>query len=384
MSNFTISEKNIYSALVAFFVFFSFNPFFFWGFDGFVFFRSAFDVFFIFVSFFVFYRYGFNNKYLLIFFPLLAWCAYRFYNPNYGIEYLEFAKVFIKASLILLYPSFILMRSFKYTRLIILFFAFFSILSSLFVFFLGNAFFEFNLINPYEIKEKDGQSYIGYVFGSYIDSFKSCSNGFCTFRNNGPFDEPGYWGTFLGLYIAARRVQLSSFEFKILFLSGVATFSLAFFILIFIYFITSQIRNILSSALLFSFIFLPLIIFFPLVFDQYFISRLSFESIFLDRGAGLLFFEILNFDFFDLIFGKGFGLGHQLAYGSSSWLLYLYDGGILLILSTFLFYYLLHLFYVRTNNSLLLLIFFIASFIQRPDIIWVGYIYIFLLSKRKY
>lgn len=366
---------------VSLFVFFSFNPFFLWGFGFSLQLKLLFDVVFFGLFFYTFLLFGINKKIVYIFIPLILWCCLRFL---WGLEYVyfyELSKILIKITLLLSLPFVILDSSFRYFRLIVIFFAVSTIFSSLLILFFGSAIFEFVLNNPYDIKVLNNQNYVGYFFGSYLDSFRSCSSGLCLVRNNGPLDEPGYWGTFLGLYFAARRLHVSSREFKIIVAAGFCTFSLAF-ILIFLMSILLNNRRSLAKVVFFTSFILVLI---GMVSSEYLeafsIGRFTFQALFFERGADILVDKIINADIEQFLFGHGFGLGHSIAYGSSSWLLYLYDGGVFLILTTFLFYCFLYLIYARNKVSLLLLPIMFASFLQRPDIIWVGFIYLFLMSR---
>ena len=266
---------------VSLFVFFSFNPFFLWGFGFSSQIKLLFDVVFLVLFFYTFLLFGINKKIVYIFPPLIFWCCLRFL---WGLEYVyffELSKVFIKITLLLSLPFVILDLSFRYFRLIVLFFAVATIFSSFLILFFGSAIFEFVLNNPYEIKALNNQNYVGYFFGSYLDSFRACSSGLCLVRNNGPLDEPGYWGTFLGLYFAASRLHASSREFKIIVFAGFCTFSLAFFMLFFMATLFYNRKSLAKTAFFISCILFRSVWLVLNTYKPFLLADLVFKSYFL-------------------------------------------------------------------------------------------------------
>lgn len=92
---------------------------------------------------------------------------------------------------------------------------------------------------PYRLTEyyatsKHGVWYADYYFSYlYINSLQA--------RACGLFNEPGWFGTFLGFYLCAEDLKLKKIENIVVLIAGLLSFSLAFFVIVTIYFV---IRNI--------------------------------------------------------------------------------------------------------------------------------------------
>lgn len=364
---------------VAFFVFLSFNPFFLWGFGFSQTVKILFDFsFFLFFIYLVFLN-RININVILILPFLFIWGWIRYVGPDGDFYTVDFLKWAFKSFFILFIPSIILVRSSYYFSFILSFFGGFSIFNFLLILLFGNTFFEYNLINPYLGKIALEQNYIGFIFGSYLDSLKVCSSEVCLARMNGALDEPGLWGTLCALYLAANRLDLSSWRHKIIFISGFITFSLAFFMLIFIAAIflnvIKNIKVILYGLIIsFVFIFINQDYFYSFIFERININHLLFQ-----RGSEPLISYMLAGDWHDVFFGFGYLSSLDIAPGASSWMVHLYEGGIILLLAMFFLYLVIFLLYSKSWRSLYFLPIIMFSFIQRPEIVWVGYLYLYLM-----
>lgn len=102
-----------------------------------------------------------------------------------------------------------------------------SVIEYLYVQFYGN--FNFTVVNNY--KEKFGVYYLLGYFNSFL--VKS-STGEKMLRLLAIYDEPGYFGTFLGIFILFTKNE-SKYKIIILYIAGILTLSTAFF-----YFITMK------------------------------------------------------------------------------------------------------------------------------------------------
>ena len=113
--------------------------------------------------------------------------------------------------------------------------------------------YAFHLPFPYRIVPYYTTNSISYIdFGvCYLDL------GFTGFQLCGLFNEPGYFGTILALILCADDLDLKKKGNAIMLIAGVLTFSLAFFIIIFVYVMLKSYKN----YKLFAFMFLLLCIY---------------------------------------------------------------------------------------------------------------------------
>lgn len=93
---------------------------------------------------------------------------------------------------------------------------------------------------PYSIvKIRDG---FGGYYCNYHFAYLSTS-GYSAVRLCGLFDEPGMMGTFLAFTLCAEDLKIKKFQNFILLIAGTLTFSLAFFIILGLYFIIKNIQE---------------------------------------------------------------------------------------------------------------------------------------------
>tara|TARA_R110001583_G_scaffold192913_1_gene360152 strand:+ start:326 stop:670 length:345 start_codon:yes stop_codon:yes gene_type:complete len=100
------------------------------------------------------------------------------------------------------------------------------------------------------------------------------------------------------------------------------------------------------------------------------------------RGAGPLITPLIDGDLHEFVFGHGYLSSLEIAPGASSWIVHWYEGGLALIFATFFVYASIFLFYKKTFSSIYFFPVILVSFIQRPEIVWIGYLYLSLLSLR--
>lgn len=81
-----------------------------------------------------------------------------------------------------------------------------------------------------------------------IIDYKLCyfmySSNYHMLRFNGFFNEPGWFGTWVAFYLCADDFNLKKKDNLVIFIAGCMTFSLAYFVLIFLYFVLKIISNI--------------------------------------------------------------------------------------------------------------------------------------------
>ncbi|EOX3451914.1 hypothetical protein ACPFUM_002610 [Vibrio cholerae] len=371
------SKESIVPFFLALFAFTAFNPFYLWGFYFSSLIKFFFDIAFILFFLFLFLFYGVNRKGFLILPFVLIYGVARYFPVYDYFTLISFLGWFVKIIFFLFAPFCLIQRSMVYFSGILGFFGFFSIFAFLQVGFFGKAFFTFELINPYPAKLMLEQHYLGFVGGSYLPYLVKCTDYFCFSRMNGAFDEPGLWGTVCALYLIGARFDLKPVSNKLIFFSGLITFSLAFYFLIFLAILFSSRRNLIAvylvSLLLIYFIM-------PGYFNDFILSRLNFSHFIFERSSGELLHLYLNSGVREIIFGHGYLSSLGFALGESSWLIFLYEGGFFLVVMTFVVYF-ASLFFLKGRFvfSLFLACLFM-SFFQRPEIVWVGYFYLFLLS----
>ena len=223
-----VLSENYKVLLIALMAFFSLYPYFIWGYYGFVvlgllgfYLSSSFLVFnfskistvqvFIFLSIFITYLL-FNIKQISI--SVFLWSfAVAFFSSLSNKEVVKSFYVFRKIIVYLLFPG--------------AFLWFFHILVG------NNSYFHFYNIEPFNpVKIEYKISFYSYIF-SVIPNY-DVPSGF--YRFCGLFEEPGVVGTICSLLLVADRIDLKSNENKLLFFYGLISFSLAFYILIIIYY----------------------------------------------------------------------------------------------------------------------------------------------------
>lgn len=379
-------DKSIVCAfIVAFLVFCSFNPFFLWGFSFSSYLKNFVDIFFIIFWFYCVYVFKINRVFFYIAPFVLLWGLFRFYPYKDFSSLLPLFTLIIKLFFILMLPASILQKSQKSFSSLLAFFGFFTIINFVLILFTSSSLGHFELINPYKGKEEFGQNYIGYIFGSYLEYLKFCSSSFCFVRMNGAFDEPGLWGTVCALYLAAVRLDLSNRQNKIIFVSGFLSFSLAFYMLLAISAILNNFKKGISFVLILLFFSAILYFFSGSYFDELIINRISISHFLFERGGEELIRQISYVGISEFLFGQGYLSSLNVAPGASSWLVHLYEGGIVLLLLMVVIYFCLFLSYsfnLQSNhlNAFYYFPIILISFFQRPEIVWIGFMYLTLLA----
>lgn len=228
--------------------------------------------------------------------------------------------------------------------------------------------FELPSFGTLDISEMKGSHYVfdnHFLFLIY--------NGFDYFRFYSVFDEPGVLGTLSAFILFGNKYDMRKWQNIVIFLGGVFTYSLAFYILFLIgyfYFASSSLCKLLKSLL--ALILISSIVFFLLKDDVSFtlsiIERLQnfgLESI--DNRTGDEINEHLDAMYKSpvIVFGEGpyFLKQHSDTVGAS-YKLFIIEYGLMGLLSLFLMYF--SLVRIRTKDTIFCLILFVLSFFQRP------------------
>lgn len=134
---------------------------------------------------------------------------------------------------------------------------------------------------PNQYKVDVGLGYYYYPFMAIVDYDVPSS----FYRFPGPFDEPGVVGTIAGLMLCADKFSLKSKENKTIFVSGLISFSLAFYVTFIIYFSLIFYKNIKRNFLyLFTLSFLMLLGMMSDIFRSYFEKLILNRLVISDGG----------------------------------------------------------------------------------------------------
>lgn len=217
-------------------------------------------------------------------------------------------------------------------------------------------------------------SYLNFYIGSaYTDGLISR---FC-----GVFNEPGYLGTISALVLCIERMNFRKIGNVILLLCGVATFSMAFFVIVFIYLVLLSIKRpivfvLLLSVGIFIVYILPTLSLgagFEVLISRFTITDGSFEG---DNRSNELVDRYLNhlLNSSDLMWGYGRGFTARLGTSISTFKSYIIDyglGGFILSFGSLL---ISALCYGKKNlYSLFFIICFFISVYQRPNVFTLPY-----------
>jgi len=209
------------------------------------------------------------------------------------------------------------------------------------------------------------------------------------------FDEPGLLGTVCALFISYKRLELKTFSDIIIILSGLVTFSLAFYVVL--------ILNILFNAgtkvrILFVVMGLYVFISQGQVFEKYLSKKLHIpEGRITSLGRTHPYFD-RNYESFleiggnELIFGRGPMaeiLDDPNNAGGSSYKYLIYRHGVLGVFLVVLFFAFLTLKVAFSRQGLFYLLVFLALAYQRTNVFMLFYIVIFIggllsISRKKF
>lgn len=236
----------------------------------------------------------------------------------------------------------------------------------------------FNLYNFPQIatvRIEGGNDYAVFLFHTYT----KLDNGLLLdFRFTSIFDEPGYLGTIIAFYLIYQDFNFNKLPNIILFIGGLFTFSLAFYILVlpFLFFNIIK-KGRIVELLIFSIIVVVLITQFSDLFDV-FLRRAEFSGDeYSDSRGGLSEFmynisTIKKQDLIHLLFGNGNDSYLKLNYGdntrgvgNSCIFRLIYQIGILGVLYLILF---IILNVQRNIKCIYFAIAFIFSLYQRPQV----------------
>lgn len=275
-----INSNELSVLLFAFLIFSSTAPFYFWGVGTFFILGSLISIFLI---VFLKKKFKINLNYRDFFISIIVFFAsfYYFFNSEMRFGSIIFAITF----LIFFNLNFTFLTKVFYTfKNILAVFLFPSILLWLVHILLGNNVFLSlgilkNDIIPNQLKVEQGFYYYYYPFMTIVSY--DVPSGF--YRFPGIYDEPGVIGTLTSLLLCADKFNFKSKSNKVLLISGLFSFSLVFYVVIFIYFIFNFFKSVKRNVIYLFIVFAIFLVIFLnkaiyLIFDEMIFSRLIFRD----------------------------------------------------------------------------------------------------------
>ena len=342
----------------------------------------TFPVYLLFVFIVFFYNSPFNKR-QLVFYCLFVLVAFRFFL-NEAITTESVLIAFVRASVT---GSVFLIRPLNQRRIIDL-----MILILSYIVLIGLVQHLFKLFGILKVPIlnhlifEDGRAYNIYIFNVYeISRYTGVE---LNFRFNSIFDEPGFLGTISALILIYEKFNFFRIRNILIGLGGLFSLSLAFFIIVTIYYFLQLIKfkKVHSVSIVkFVLIFLLFSLFFPYLSNLIF-DRFSYESgygLTGDSRGGLVAFQesimiLSNENLLSFLFGSGYDsfLKYQGYYIANSNVYRL-----LLQIGILGFLYLVFIIFIFRKNKYENIIFifaFILSIYQRPQIF--EFIFLILLS----
>jgi len=206
------------------------------------------------------------------------------------------------------------------------------------------------------------------------------------------FDEPGFLGTILAFILVIEEFRLFRLQNLVFFISGIFTFSIAFYIICAIglgYMFRKKLKTFLPIFILIIIIGFFLYNKFQPHFEIFIVNRMMIDDSYTligdNRGGVKENIDMFNdiYKSSNFLFGRGISEAEDLnkinyRIGSSSWGRILVENGLVF------FIYLLALFYFYTkykNKNYIFLFLFILSLYQRPQIFNSLFIMLFIFAN---
>ena len=250
-------------------------------------------------------------------------------------------------------------------------------------------------INPIRtitpLNENEFDYYTVYPLFLVTHSFFDIQN---AFRFSGPFDEPGVVGTFSALLLFSNSLDYRNWKTYVLLLSGIASFSLFFYVVL----IIGLVPYIFEKRRIGSALFLVLAVgaFFIATKDNEVVERLIWDRLEWNSTEGRMSgSDRTNYDAERFYLSKRgttdywFGLDdyeqyRKMAQGSNSYQNVVMHYGMLFLISYVLFFVLYARKECKTKGSFLLFIFlFISCVYQRPQVLTCSYIFLYSCLARR-
>lgn len=239
----------------------------------------------------------------------------------------------------------------------------------------------FHLPFPYETKP-----YYSLQYASYYIDYKLCllTTNRASIRLCGLFNEPGFFGTVLALILCTNNINIKKKENIVLFIAGLLTFSVAFVLIIGLYYVIQNRKNYKTIITLTVVLLLYILVLPNITFSNYnvqrFVDRIQLVSGSLvgDNRTEELFDNIFNgwIHGNNLLFGYGGGYVASITVGNLSYKTFLVNYGIvgfILIYIPLAFTALKKVYKPKYATALHFVICFLVSIYQRPNIFSLVY-----------
>jgi len=207
-------------------------------------------------------------------------------------------------------------------------------------------------------------------------------------RLQGMYDEPGVVGTIGGLILIADQINLKKKLNIIIFIAGLMSLSLAFYVIVTIYYLMYSKKYYKYFLVSFSIMFL-IFISLPHAKQQFIeektIAKIGITDNFDIKGRGTV--NSVNWDNWKNSYTKEFllGLSNTILDGSSSYKNVFIKSGYIGMLLIFIIYSLI---FIKSKHQIhyhdvIFIFIFILSFIQRPYIVTPYHILIFIYAMQR-
>lgn len=312
---------------------------------------------------------------------IIAILIYRAFNIFYAYDYKGLGLTSIAIGIFFCYQSDeIRAKTFKYFKYIMVAESCIGIVCFI-LYFLPIGF-------PYTIVQKaDGSYWVNFRLCYFMTSYNS------TLRFTGLFDEPGWFGTWAAFFLCADNINFKKKENILLLVAGMLTFSLAFVMLIIIYYALKNFTDfkrwlwLVALILLYVYV-LPNISTGNIAIDNL-LKRMVITSDGLsgDNRSGSLFKKIYEQTIHSNKIYLGYGAGYAEIYGVgegeglASIKSYIVNFGIVGTLIIFVPIFIASLRQsLKLKNKLMMfyIIITFASLYQRPYLFWNPYFIIFI------
>lgn len=220
-----------------------------------------------------------------------------------------------------------------------------------------------------------------YNYLTFAGSLFPNVSGALSLRFHGIFDEPGALGTYAALILGFDQFR-NRIPCFIILISGIMSFSIAFYILLFfcIIFIFKNKKTWIALLLMVAFAVYPIKELRTMVFDRLVVTEEGLSGDNRDQEQFKQEFTKFINKKENIIFGKGYKSSNLVgAIGGSSLRMFIYEYGVFGLLLILLVYLVLFI-KNRTKNNFYMLIAFLLSLYQRPIVYTWGFLLIFYLG----
>lgn len=231
-----------------------------------------------------------------------------------------------------------------------------------------------------------------YLYDNYYFLIvpSNCKDLQVLYRFHALFEEPGNVSTIVTTLLLMDRFKLNNWKNIILFISGIATFSLFFYVITILYFLINF-RSIFSRnvAIPLGVIIVSIICFFNQNNSDIDITRLVYNRLAIkdgqlggnNRSTGSFDSEYESLDSSETFFGKGVDAHMKIAPGIQTYKMIIYDYGLIYVILSITPLFLYGIISCKTNYKVLSLfiIYILLFYYQRPSFLYTpGIFYMFL------